>query len=60
MRIAMDKRATIETLQTAPWGSPEILDAVERAIDEGWANEAERVLDEREQVEEITFKYKNS
>jgi hypothetical protein len=36
------------TLSTAPWGSCEILDAVEAAIDGGWAGEAEEILDARE------------
>jgi hypothetical protein len=40
------------TLSTAPWGSCAILDAVEAAIDGGWANEAEEILDRRDQAEQ--------
>ena len=43
----------LKTLRKAPWGSDELLDAVEKVFDLGLANEAEKELDDREQLDQI-------
>jgi hypothetical protein len=45
----------LHTLQTAPWCSRRLLDAVEAAIDTGMIDEVDRIFDAREQAEAVKY-----